>query len=100
VVTSWFVFGFALAVLLFVLERFLSFPVSEPFLFTTWPSYLILMVPGSWDVLSFLFLFLSFFTNAAIYSAWSSLVWWLFHLLPKLSNPPTQGNITDILRLH
>ena len=98
--TSWFAFGFAWAVLLFVLERILSFPVSEPFLFTTWPSYLMLMIPGPWDVLSFLFLLLSFVTNAALFSAWSSLIWWLIHLLPTFSSPPTQGNTTDILHLH
>jgi hypothetical protein len=82
----WLTLGFGAAILLFVFERFLSFSFSEPFLFTVWPSNAILMVPGPPNALSLLFFLLSFTTNAVLYSAWSSLIWWLSRLFPKFSD--------------
>ena len=72
----WLKLGLLLPVALFVAERFLHFYIRELLLFILWPSYAMLMVPGISGTVLLVFLFLSTAVNAAIYTGFSTLVWY------------------------
>jgi hypothetical protein len=78
--TIWLILGLGSAIVLFLLDRAVFVP-NEGLLFTIWPSYLILMVPGGWDVRGVV---LAFLINAALYTAWSSMVGWVLRRFPQL----------------
>jgi hypothetical protein len=82
----WLIIGLCSALALFIGERVINLTFSEPFLFTLWPSSLVLLIPGPWDWFSVVLVAASLLTNAALYTAWSSLVWWLARLL-RYGNP-------------
>src|ERR1035441_10892967 len=80
----WAGLGLLLPVPLFLIDKFAQFYMGEQFLFTLWPSYVMLMVPGtSWNDFP-IFMSLSMVVNATIYAGWSALVWWLVSLLHRV----------------
>jgi hypothetical protein len=96
----WLILGFASAFLIFASEQLNQFLIGEPLLFTAWPSYAMLMVPDAGVVFGLIFLLLSFTTNAVLYSAWSSLVWWFMSRTPQFTDDPPPAGSPSVLRLH
>jgi hypothetical protein len=85
----WAGLGLLLPVPLFLIDKFAQFYMGEQFLFTLWPSYVMLMVPGtSWNDFP-IFMSLSMVVNATIYAGWSALVWWLVSLLHRVRRDTT-----------
>ncbi len=80
----WAGLGLLLPVPIFFLDRLAPFYTEEHFLFALWPSYMILMIPGSsWG--GFLILMpLSMIVNGTIYAGLSALVWGLLSPLRRL----------------
>jgi len=96
----WLILGFASAVLLFTSDKLDPFLIGEPVLFTIWPSYAMLIVPDAGVVFGLIFLLLSFTTNAVLYTAWGSLVWWFMRCIPQFTDDSPPARSANVLRLH
>jgi hypothetical protein len=72
----WAGLGLLLPVLLFIVDRREPYLMSEPFLFTLWPSNVTLLALGeSWDWFLTL-MSLSLIVNATLYAGLSMIAWW------------------------
>jgi len=86
--TLWAGLGLVSAFLLLFVDRLAPSSVGEPFLFTVWPTNIMLMAgDGSWfDVV---LIVLSLATNATIYAGLSAIAWCSVSLFPRVWHDDT-----------